>query len=44
MSDEKPTALYDEKGYPLWMRLPMEFWVNKDVLDFIKKAAEEDGT
>ena len=42
MTEEKKLEdILDSKGYPLWTKLPIEFWVDRDVLEFIKKACEE---
>ena len=39
---EESTPLYDSKGYPIWMKMPIEFWIDEDVLDFIRECCKED--
>jgi hypothetical protein len=45
LSEEEPTSLYDDNGYPLWMSLPLSWWFelyDEDALEFIKNLHKED--
>jgi len=31
----------DELGYPLWMKLPMSFWLTEELTEFLEECCEE---